>query len=426
MKWTTEAKVGAFTLIGIALFAYAILFLGDITLFKAEGMKITGEFQSVTGLKSGYPVRYSGVDVGKVKDIIASPGGVTVVMDLDKNTKIPEDSNFSIEGDGLLGEKFIQISPGKANTYLAAGAKVKGDGSGGMDKAVHSAEEMMEEATRMMKSINNVIGDEKTQESLRGALRSTDSIAKNVEAMTIQMNSLMAENTGKINELASNMVLISRNMNHLTHQLNESMTRVDGDGKTSENMRQIAENMKEVTSRMNRMAAAMEGVVTDPQSAEDIKETLHNTAHLTSVLSTLTGGGNSSAMTVDPRLEMLYNTTSNDYSANANIRFFTKNAMGELGLSHIGDGSKLNANIGKQKGDFTFRGGIFDGDVGVGIDYGLQQPFTISVAAMNPNDARYRIRTELKLLKDTYVVGQFIRPYSAEYGGNYFGINHKF
>lgn len=426
MKFSTEAKVGAFTLAGLIVFASSIMFLDGITLFKPDGMNVTGKFKSVTGLKTGFPVRYSGVDVGKVEKISVTPEGVTVTMAIDGDTKIPKDSRFTIEGDGLLGEKFIQIKPGQDKSFLAAGDSVDGDGDSGVDKALGSAGDMMNEANKMLKSMNAIIGDEKTQQSLKGALQSTDGIAKNMEALTAQMNSMMAQNTGRINELAANMVIITRNMSSLTAQMDASIKRLDGDGHTSDNMRAIAANMKEVTSSMNRMAQSLEGVVTDPKTAADVKETLHNTAHLTSVLSTLTGGGDSSALRVESNLEMLYHTDAHKYSHNAGFRFYTDSMIAELGAFHIGRGTELEFNFGKRKGNVAVRGGIFDGDVGLGLDYGVERPYRISVAAMNPDDVRYRIRGEIQLLKDTYFVGQFIRPFDSTHGGDYFGLNHKF
>ncbi len=78
MKWTTEAKVGLFTLLGIALFASCIIFLGRFDIFAAPTMHVSGNFQSVTGLKEGNTVRFSGVKVGKVASMVVTDKGVTV------------------------------------------------------------------------------------------------------------------------------------------------------------------------------------------------------------------------------------------------------------------------------------------------------------------------------------------------------------
>ena len=62
MKWTTEAKVGAFTIIGIVLFIAGILFVGRIDIWAKPQMTIIGDFTQVNGLKNGNQVKFSGVD----------------------------------------------------------------------------------------------------------------------------------------------------------------------------------------------------------------------------------------------------------------------------------------------------------------------------------------------------------------------------
>lgn len=426
MKLTTEAKVGAFTLLGVILFAFSIIFLGKIHLFEPPNMRITGHFESVTGLKSGNAVRYSGVNVGRVKELTVTPEGVLVAMDIKVDTEIPRDSTFTLTGDGLLGDKFIQIEPGDDKTFLKNGDSVKGGGSS-MDRAMKSADELLDEANKTLKSINTVIGDPAAQQSVRSALQDSGAIAKNIENMTAQMNALVAKNTENIDQLTANMVAISRNMTVTTNQINASMQKLDGDGATAENMRQIVANMKETSDSVNKMAHSLEGVVTDPQSSKDLKETLHNTAELSSRLNKMTGGGKGFGISAETSAEMLYNNQKDRYSPNFNFRLYSDKSMAEIGASHIGDGTKLELNYGRRLNRYLIaRGGIFEGEAGLGLDYGLQSPFSVSVAVMDPNDVKYRIRSELRLFPNTYAVAQFIRPYSADNGGNYFGVNYKF
>ena len=76
MKWTTEAKVGAFTIIGIALFIAGILFVGRIDIWSKSQLTIRGDFDQCDGIKHGNKVKYSGVVCGKCVDIGITPHGV--------------------------------------------------------------------------------------------------------------------------------------------------------------------------------------------------------------------------------------------------------------------------------------------------------------------------------------------------------------
>lgn len=434
MKWSTEAKVGLFTVLGIVLFAACVIFLGRLELFQPPQMKIHGEFQSVTGLKTGNQIKYSGVAVGRVTDMEVTSKGVTLTMEIAEDTEIPDDSEFALANDGILGDKFIQVTPGRSTKYLKDGDTVYGDGQSEIDKTMKQATQLMAEANKTLESINNVIGDDQTQTSLRNALRTTEVIANNTASLTGQMNAMVADNQDNLQAITSNMVNITRNMDNITTQFDSSLSQFNSDGQAGNEMRAIVNNLRTTTDSLNRMATSMEGVVTDPQSSQDIKETLHNTAQLTTKLNRLTGGdvegrdsGKKLPFKVDAGAELLYNTTNKDLAANGDVRFFAGKHMVTLGATQLGDGSHLELTYGQYLAHkFMLRGGLFDGDVGVGFDYGLGGPISLSAAVMDINDYRYRIRSEVRLTDDTYLIAQLIRPMSAENGGNYFGIRQAF
>ncbi|MBF1758386.1 MAG: MCE family protein [Veillonella sp.] len=419
MKWTTEAKVGAFTIIGIILFIAGILFVGRVDIFGKSQISITGEFIQVNGLKSGNPVRFSGVDIGNVSDIEITPRGVIVKMKIDEKTPVPIDSSFTLSSDGFLGEKFIQISPGQSNIYLQDGDSIRGDGADAMDKAMQSAQKLMEGTEKMLQSINNIIGDPATQNALKYSLQSTATVADNA-------------------------VVITQNMANVTAQLNQAAQQFNPDGNAGNDMRAVLTNLKQTTERIDNMARSMESTVTDPIAQENIKETLHNTVQISARLNKLMGGkayqaninGNvvkvntpekkSSAKT-EPSIDLLYNTIDNEFRVNGRIRAFNEKGMAEIGLSNIGDGTNLDLNAGKFiSSKWLVRGGIFESELGVGVDYNLRGPVSLSAAMYDLNHRKYRIRSDIRLHKDTYGVIQMTRPFSSTNGGTYFGIKQVF
>lgn len=76
---------------------------------------------AVTGLSPSAPVRYNGVDVGRVKSIKLVPNRpslVRVTIAVDKSIPIREDSTASLEYQGLTGVSFVQISGGTQEAKL--------------------------------------------------------------------------------------------------------------------------------------------------------------------------------------------------------------------------------------------------------------------------------------------------------------------
>jgi len=397
MKWTTEAKVGAFTIIGIALFIAGILFVGRIDIWAKPQMTITGDFAQVNGLKNGNQVKYSGVAIGNVSDIEITPHGVVVKMKVDEKTQIPSDSIFTLGSDGFLGDKFIQISPGHSTVYLQDGDSVKGEGADAMEKAMQSAQKLMDGTEKMLQSINNIIGDPATQNALKHSLQSTAT-------------------------MADNAVAITQNMADVTAQLNQAAQQFNADGNAGNDMRAILTNLKQTTDRVDNMARSMESTVTDPKAQENIKETLHNTAQISARINKLMGGkayqtdtnGNivevgttekKSSPKVEPSVDLLYNTTDNEFRINGRLRAFNDKGMAEIGLSNIGDDTKFDLNAGKfVSPKWLVRGGIFESELGVGVDYNLRGPVSLSAAMYD----RYLLWYQTSILKtNTFTLGEY-------------------
>lgn len=135
-----EVKVGAVTLGGIVILALMLTFLGVFS-FAGRTYKLNVMFDDVNGLKVGNEVRFAGVPVGKVDDIIVDGSKVKVVMKMDEKQKIPRNSQFSIGMDGVMGTKFVTIAPPKIATGLVfkAGETITGQQAGGIDKLMDSS-----------------------------------------------------------------------------------------------------------------------------------------------------------------------------------------------------------------------------------------------------------------------------------------------
>ena len=119
-KQHTEILVGIFILIGIITITFIALRMGDFGLLNNTQYIIKAEFTSASGLKKGAHVEMAGVSVGKVKNIIFNPETylAEVYIAIENNIKIPEDSTASIRTAGIIGDKFLKISPGGSETII--------------------------------------------------------------------------------------------------------------------------------------------------------------------------------------------------------------------------------------------------------------------------------------------------------------------
>jgi phospholipid/cholesterol/gamma-HCH transport system substrate-binding protein len=122
----TEVVVGLFVVIGFVCFAWMSVRLGEISFFKKPSYQVSAKFGSVSGLKPNSRVEMSGVQVGKVVDIHLEPESYEAVVQLkiDKEIVLQEDVIASIRTAGIIGDRYVNITPGGLDDLLADGDKI--------------------------------------------------------------------------------------------------------------------------------------------------------------------------------------------------------------------------------------------------------------------------------------------------------------
>ncbi|MDE3061038.1 MAG: outer membrane lipid asymmetry maintenance protein MlaD, partial [Pseudomonadota bacterium] len=92
-----------------------------------EGYSISAQFDNVSGISLGSDVRIGGIKVGVVSNLAldSKTYEAVVTMQVQHSTQLPRDSSAAIVSSGLLGEKYIQITPGSDDKMLAGGGKIE-------------------------------------------------------------------------------------------------------------------------------------------------------------------------------------------------------------------------------------------------------------------------------------------------------------
>lgn len=131
------------TIMGAVVLAVAAFFLAfaytHANVKKIEGYEVTATFASVGGLDTGADVKINGIKVGTVLAQSLDPVTYDAVVKLSvaHGIKLPADTQASISSEGLLGGKFVKLTPGKSQAMIAAG------GALGPSKNFKSIEEMV-------------------------------------------------------------------------------------------------------------------------------------------------------------------------------------------------------------------------------------------------------------------------------------------
>ena len=120
-----ETLTGAVVLIVAGLF-FAFAYKGSGMQIES-GYTVKADFANASGIALGSDVRVGGIKVGTISDLTldANSYEAVVSMQIRSATKLPKDSSAAVVSSGLLGEKYIQITPGGDDAMLADGEKIE-------------------------------------------------------------------------------------------------------------------------------------------------------------------------------------------------------------------------------------------------------------------------------------------------------------
>ncbi len=117
--------VGLFVLVGILALGYLSITLGRVSFLGGSGYVITADFPSIGGLKAGSTVEIAGVEIGRVEAIGLVDYQARVTLRINAGVKLQDDSIASIKTKGLIGEKYLRISPGGSERIISPNGRIR-------------------------------------------------------------------------------------------------------------------------------------------------------------------------------------------------------------------------------------------------------------------------------------------------------------
>jgi len=125
-KTTVDTCVGIFILIGIASVGYLTIKLGKMEWIGQNQYSVFANFDSITGLKKGGQIEMAGVQIGHIADISLDLEKQVAVVEMKIQNKVilTDDVIASIKTAGLIGDKYIKLSPGGSDEIIKPGGLI--------------------------------------------------------------------------------------------------------------------------------------------------------------------------------------------------------------------------------------------------------------------------------------------------------------
>ena len=327
---SAEAKVGAFAVGGLMALGSAVYAVGDFNIVGGDDLTVYAGFPQVLGLETQSAVRLRGVPVGNVAEIKNDGSGVTVTLRVKPDTKIPKDSRVTVSSSGVMGEKFVNIMPGRDDgDYLQDGDYVYGVEEADMNAMFDGMNKVLEKVDDLLGDVQNIVGNETFQTSVITMSKNMEEASGNVNQFTSSLAKMSNDNAGKVSQMADHMneILSSLDRSMATvENMTQNINRFAGNPQTAEDLQTTLKNISDTSKNVANMAENMNKFAGDPKVAEDLKSTVHNAKNITEradkILEKVQGASESfSKIEVTPSVEVLYgkHNHKSDWNTNFNL-----------------------------------------------------------------------------------------------------------
>ncbi len=228
MKIAREVKIGLFTVLMIGALVWGINFLRGRQIFQSD-IVYYGIFQRIDGLQETSPVLLNGYKVGTVEKISltdSQPIELIVQFALDKDVRLPKNTEAQIYSSDLMGSKAIRLIPSLESTFHHSGDTLPTSIEGDLKEQVsmqvlplkRKAEALMadmQEAIEMIKLIFN----EKTRDNLANSISNIKLTVDNLTSASGTIDTIMISQRSRIEHIMSNAESISSNLRNKNAQL---------------------------------------------------------------------------------------------------------------------------------------------------------------------------------------------------------------
>ncbi len=285
---SNESKVGLFVLVSAAIFAVAFVMIANVQL-RGGLVRYKTYFSFAGGLEKGAVVRFGGLKAGRVADLHPwpeDPTKVELLLDVKPETPVRKDSLAAISTLGMLGENYLEITPGKKDSPpLPPGGTIPSvetidfatltrrigavtETSQALIVDLHkNLNQISDKADHLIANLNEVTG-EKNRKSL--------------EQLLDRSNQMVADQAPKINNLTDNLQKTSEKIDLLISDLRGTNTRI-GDlignvNKTVDDTRDpIKEDLRQLQETIAQTQALIEQLRgTMAYNDENINRTMEN------------------------------------------------------------------------------------------------------------------------------------------------------
>ena len=379
-----KTRVGLFVGGTLAVLAVFIMMLGDVSyLFKKAGYTISVEVPTAAGLDVKAVVKMAGVKIGFVRDIQLSGVRARVILDIDNGVRIPVDSTAAFSTLGLLGEKYVEVSPGESSEYCGDNASLQGTRQAGIEQISDMLSSLGGELKAVTDSLRDVLNDE-NRLKIKQTLESAAGAAAELEA-------LLAGNRDEFEKLVrgANLTVTNagRTVDEISADLKKSLAIVKA---TIEENR---DPLKADLEKIGEAAAKLQEILEKVRKGEGTAGKLISDESLYQDASAVLSAAKKTAGIVSG-IESYADFQAGYYGSSERVRAALSAGLRPSEKTFVEGGLvrdpwenkfKFSFQGGVRLGSFSPRVGFIENELGVGLDYAGGERWSLSLEGFDFN-----------------------------------------
>jgi len=369
-----EFKVGLFLAIALFIMATVIFIVGDLTvLFRKPGYVLYADFETAAGLEKRTIVKMAGVSVGYVKEIRLKDVRAELAFNIDSDVKIYKDSQAMMASLGLLGEKYIEIVPGKGPEICQPGDTIGSISPVSFDQLGNLMMSIGDEIKGVSVSLRELVGGEEPRSNLHATLRNLSDLTQDLKEFTEANKNTLTQSIKassqtvqkfdqRVDEIARNMdelILSVRDMvDDSRAPLNDSLEKIS---ELIEQTQEAVRLLTESIEKINRGEGTVGKLIHDEELYDRAQGVLADVEKLTKSVSSFRFRG-----------ELDYYAKSELFKGYLTLSFWPtadKYLLGQIIRDQFLDKFTFSLQGGMRFGDFSPRAGIMESEIGIGLDY---------------------------------------------------------
>jgi phospholipid/cholesterol/gamma-HCH transport system substrate-binding protein len=460
-----EARVGAVVALALALLLWSTFQLKDFAFRKEEGVRLVTLFDSAAGLDKNAPVKMAGVPIGEVAELGLEDSRARVIMRIRPGVDVPKGSRASVKAAGLLGDKYVEILPGREPGVLGEGELLpQAEGAADLDTLINRFGAIADDVKAVTASLRGALGNEDGERSLKDIVTHFRNVAENLDH-------IVAENREGINATVAHAEEFMRALKEdgpkLVATLNRIADRLDrGEGTLGKLLTDEAayQKLDEALASLNTVSKNLEEgkgtlgkLINDDEAYEKLNTALTGLSgtlnQIDQIRITLGGGGEVQTDTGDyrgyvnvaltPRENKSYifevvsdprgkvQKTTDLVTLNPGTPAETTEEIEQISFETK---VKFSLEYFRRFGDVGLRGGLIENSFGFGADYflddlGLKLSLQFwDFSSDDPLNERVRAKATARysFLEYLYVQAGYDNPFNRELDTGFVGVGIAF